>query len=1191
MRDSIPIPRRLRLLVLFGCVLTVPLASKGGRICYTFDEVSPVDPTCETTGDGQTPSLDYHPAEPLRVVAGRLSGSQAVRLDSGYYSMPAPKVDPQEGFAFALWVRLLGHGSKDGNGRSNGMFLAAGDGYWSGFRVYVDTDGRTPRFQIGRPKPRSAVSATGGPVLQRGVWTHLLGSWDGCVMRLYVNGMLVAENAYEGSYTPPTSGSLRVGFAGAGVGSNHMEVDQFDFFNCPVSVEEAINLALDPEGVDRSAVAQIAAAGRALRADEPDTACDVLQEVVSDRELNGNLRALSRLLLGDALSGLQRNAEASDMYVQVYRGAAEPRWKGTATARLLPNTTDPRRIGGAIPVQAPVEVYKDLYKSTEGRMHVVVGLAFAEALFRAGQADEAVKIYDELLAQRSLASRTRVDILSQRREVTAQRANATSRKPGSAISQLADSLKGEPEIKEWLALVREGDTSGGRLCSGRRPAHASSPVVGRAREGRSRPRLVHDTSVPLDELLDRWRPFNSTGSETDADRYQYFVAPDGDDVNPGTIDAPFATLEAARDALRKRREQQGRATGPAVIFVRGGHYSMRSPLVLEDRDSGRRSPFAPTIIRAYEDEKPIFDGGCRLSNFRPVQEEDRLKRLPENAREHVVVSDLRAAGVEDFGEIVCRGMGRSAYPVPPSVDLFAGDRAMTLARWPNTDEAELQTGEVHRGARDTPEAGQAGEFSFQHERLSRWQSPQDPWMEGKWGRLWASRLVPIEKLDFQAGRIHAGPGSGYGFRQGMPFHFVNVFEEIDTPGEWFLDRERGLLYFWPPEDLARDDQGSVTVRFPIVEKPFVRIRDAESVLIEGLTFENARADGIALETCVDCLLAGCTVKHVGGNALAILGGARCGAAGCNLYELGAGGVRLRGGDRTELTPGRHFVANCMIADFARVDRSYAPALHVDGVGHCALHNLIFDSPHHALRIEGDLHTVALNRVSNVVHEFDDQGGIDVWGNPTYRGNRFFWNHWRDIASRHNVAGQCGIRLDDMISATFVFGNVFERAAGGRFGAVQIHGGKDNIVHNNLFVDCQAAWSFSAWSNTRYAETLARPDIQAKIKEGVNPRRLDRLPSLSRLKDKPNRNFISANVLVNCPRAAMRENGQNVYAANNMFYGTLESLGFRSATDFTLRPEAPLLELTLFEPIPFERIGLYVGEFRESVKTPRQPEAY
>lgn len=154
-------------------------------------------------------------------------------------------------------------------------------------------------------------------------------------------------------------------------------------------------------------------------------------------------------------------------------------------------------------------------------------------------------------------------ILSRKVEVAVHQANGSSRNSEGAISRLADSLKGQAEIQEWLALIREG----------------------------------YDTSVPLDKLLDRWRPFRSTGSETNSERYEYFVAPDGDDANPGTLDAPFATLKAARDALRKRRQQKGDSARPAGIFVRGGHYRMRSTLELGDQDSGRQSILLESLAR------------------------------------------------------------------------------------------------------------------------------------------------------------------------------------------------------------------------------------------------------------------------------------------------------------------------------------------------------------------------------------------------------------------------------------------------------------------------------------------------------------------------------------------------------------------------------------------------------------------
>mgnify|MGYP000293662063 CR=1 FL=1 len=137
----------------------------------------------------------------------------------------------------------------------------------------------------------------------------------------------------------------------------------------------------------------------------------------------------------------------------------------------------------------------------------------------------------------------------------------------------------------------------------------------------------------------------------------------------------------------------------------------------------------------------------------------------------------------------------------------------------------------------------------------------------------------------------------------------------------------------------------------------------------------------------------------------------------------------------------------------------------------------------AMRIEGNDHLIEYNEIHSVVYEFDDQAGIDMFGNPAYRGNVIRFNFWHHIGSGHNVAGQAGIRLDDFISAVHVYGNVFYRSAGGRFGGVQIHGGKDNVVDNNLFVDCKYALSFSPWGNARWLERLARDSTKAAVSRG------------------------------------------------------------------------------------------------------------
>jgi len=137
-----------------------------------------------------------------------------------------------------------------------------------------------------------------------------------------------------------------------------------------------------------------------------------------------------------------------------------------------------------------------------------------------------------------------------------------------------------------------------------------------------------------------------------------------------------------------------------------------------------------------------------------------------------------------------------------------------------------------------------------------------------------------------------------------------------------------------------------------------------------------------------------------------------------------------------------------------------------------------------MRLEGNDITVEYNEISHVVNESDDQGGIDIYYNPSYRGIVIRYNRWSDIkgGTRHGAAG---VRLDDMISGVTIFGNIFERCGALHFGGVQIHGGKDNIVENNLFFNCEAAVSFSSWSEERWIKELESPVIKKKIYEEVD----------------------------------------------------------------------------------------------------------
>ncbi len=288
--------------------------------------------------------------------------------------------------------------------------------------------------------------------------------------------------------------------------------------------------------------------------------------------------------------------------------------------------------------------------------------------------------------------------------------------------------------------------------------------------------------------------------------------------------------------------------------------------------------------------------------------------------------------------------------------------------------------------------------------------------------------------------------------QGIQYYAFNLLEELDRPGEWYLDRKAGVLYLYPPADLSR-----ATVEVGLFSAPMVTMDRVSDVRLEGLTFDLARSGGLELKECRHCLIAGCTVRRMAGNGISIQGGEADGLLGCDIHAIGRRATEVIGGDRATLTPGHHVVENCRIHDFGRIDRTYTPAIQLEGVGNRVAHNLMYDGPSSVMRIEGNDQLIEFNEVHSAVRESDDQGAMELYGNPTYRGVVFRYNRFTNCGktgSEKEAVGQAAIRLDDAISGMVIYGNVFIRSANGIFGAVQMNSGRDNIIDNNLFVDCK-----------------------------------------------------------------------------------------------------------------------------------------
>ena len=223
-----------------------------------------------------------------------------------------------------------------------------------------------------------------------------------------------------------------------------------------------------------------------------------------------------------------------------------------------------------------------------------------------------------------------------------------------------------------------------------------------------------------------------------------------------------------------------------------------------------------------------------------------------------------------------------------------------------------------------------------------------------------------------------------------------------------------------------------------------------------------------------------------------------------------------------------------------------------------------------MRIEGNDQLIELNVIRHVVEESDDQGGLDMFGNPLYRGVTIRWNHWSDIVGGTHC-GAAGVRLDDMISGVTVQGNIFERCGAVLFGGVQIHGGKENLIDGNVFLDCFAGISCSRWPPARWLESIERFLPQAS-----KPPYATQYAELKALKDDPNVNFVCRNVFARCEAKLLRDGGLQQTAVN---VTTDQPLEMSPLSESAAIRDHPLLRRALLEPIPIDDMGPYDHPWR------------
>jgi hypothetical protein len=531
--------------------------------------------------------------------------------------------------------------------------------------------------------------------------------------------------------------------------------------------------------------------------------------------------------------------------------------------------------------------------------------------------------------------------------------------------------------------------------------------------------------------------------------YTFYVSPSGNDNANGTsVNTPFASLEKARDAIRSLKQKHP-LDAPVTVFLKGGTYKLKQTFTLSDRDSG--TPDFPVTYAAYNNEKVILSGGQKISGWKPYKNGIWVAKLP-----------IPAAGITyQFKQLYVNGSLRNLAKSPNSGFFLTKSSAETAkdAKEQPLNFFEYNNGDINPQWSDLTNA----EVVVYH--------------------FWKDTHLPVQSVDAQKHIISFQYKSGKRFtddknlKLGARYIIQNVFEALDTAGEWYLNKKENQVYYYP---LKGEDMQKVDVVAPVlpellhIEGKAEKLRPASYLNFKSINFKycgwnlqtgninNRQGSGavtgsITLKGAQNCVFESCTVQNISNFAFDILSGSSYNQIrNCELSYLGAGGIKMDGGiadDGPLLATGYNTITDNSLHHYGLVFPSAVGVFLFHTSNNLVSHNLIHDGYYTAISIGGvwgylrsvaKYNVIEYNNIYNIgMGLLSDMGGIYTLG--VSPGTVIRNNLIHDIRV-HNYGGW-GIYCDEGSAYILVENNIVYNT---EYAPFNIHFGKELEVRNNIF---------------------------------------------------------------------------------------------------------------------------------------------
>jgi len=580
----------------------------------------------------------------------------------------------------------------------------------------------------------------------------------------------------------------------------------------------------------------------------------------------------------------------------------------------------------------------------------------------------------------------------------------------------------------------------------------------------------------------------------------FYVSPQGDDNNPGSAASPFATLPRAQRAIREKKS----GAEPVKVVLLEGTYYLDTPLTFGPEDSGTST--AQVVYAAEAGHRVTLSGGRRLA----------CQWLPY--RNGIMMAE-----------------------VPPGLhftQLFVNGKRQIRARYPNYDASVpgksgyiQAAGPIPTGT-PNPYAGPDEDMTFSTEAprgiqfdpstfsKRRWSDLQDAEIHIFQAAYWGNLHWKIKGIDFTKHSIWFGDGGQQigakwsknpgVLNQKSLFFIDNVFEELDAPGEWFFDKKKNTLYYYPEADT---DLRTAVIEVPVLEQAIqfsgTQENPVRNISLQGFRIAHTettylrpydvpslsdwaihRGGSVLVEGTRECSIDDCWFDAVGGNAVFVNNYNRgFSITGCKFTESGDSAMCFVGD--LEKTTGMQLAfpyecraSNNLVRDCGIFGKQIAGVYISRAKRITASHNLMYNLPRAGICIGDGTwggHIIEFNETHDTVRETSDHGPFNAWGRDrgwalaqshgTYTVDRSLdvWEALVDamepVIVRNNFFNEksgWGLDLDDGASNYEIYNNI---SVGGV--SMKLREGAYRKVYNNIWYLAKGAPCFHVGNNDNH----------------------------------------------------------------------------------------------------------------------------